>query len=442
MKKRFLDKRILICAIGTILILLKMYFENNFFLLLNLVVISSAIILEKKEYKPIYLFFMLPYIYILKFSNDSTSMFNVFSLIYILDMVVYKLRNNEKVDILSIVLFFMLTGIILTDSIMSSKFDFLETTGWLINLIILYFILKENDDSFIWNKYIFSFSMGILITGIVGIMFIGDGNPIGKYLSNMRRTNTVIANGELNYRYCGFDLDPNYYALQVLIAFWGMFISDKVISKHHYTLNATLILIGLMTVSKMYIFTLILSGAIYMVYSFKTFKLIKKIKISNVIFIVALIISLVVLINKYVLPSFKARMEIITNIDDLTTGRSTAWNTYLNYIFSNTKTMIIGDGVGTAYLNGQAPHSTYILVIYRLGILGTIIFLAFLFSVFGKMKNRIFNIQIIPLIVLLATNFALDVLDFDTFPYVMAIVIMVYKLELSEGEKNEAEEGS
>ena len=58
------------------------------------------------------------------------------------------------------------------------------------------------------------------------------------------------------------------------------------------------------------------------------------------------------------------------------------------------------------------------------------------------MKNRIFNIQIIPLIVLLATNFALDVLDFDTFPYVMAIVIMVYKLELSEGEKNEAEEGS
>lgn len=417
-----IDIRLIICIGDLLLILGKMYFLNNIFLVLAIAIMSLAIIIDKEENKPLYLFFSLPLIYVMKFSNNQISLYTILCILYFLSMIYKYIKEGKKIDLATFVFLGAIAMLISINAVFSKNFNVYSSASWFLNLVIFYFIMKNIKNSEVYEKYVFYFAISIAIVGVCGIIFMNNTN-ISIYLDNMRRTNTVIANGELNYRYSGFDLDPNYFALQSLIAFWCLLISNKIKNKYNYILLLILLAVGISTISKMYIITLIISVVIYII--FNAYNLVK-ISIGKIILVILFAIISFVIINKYIIPVYESRFDNVKNIDDLTTGRSDIWKEYINQISNNLKILFIGEGIGNGYLYGHASHSTYILIVYRLGIVGSILFIGFILTIMKNIKINIWSIYNIPLLVLMITNFALDIFDFDSFPYLLVLILGVY----------------
>lgn len=431
---KIFDKRLLICLISMILVLFKMYYFNNIFLILAVFIICVAIIMDTRENKSLYLLFMLPLIYVMKFENDQISLYNVLTIVYLLSMVGFYIRKKENLKVAPFVALLSIAVLTLINSLISDEINAFSSIGWFLNLIIFYFIMREINNVEIYKKHAYYFAISIAIVGICGIIFMMNTN-IGTYLYKMRKTNTILTDGKLNYRYSGFDLDPNYFALQSLIAFWSFFIANKMDDKYNYCLLVILIIIGLATISKMYIITLIVSAIIYLTLNIKQ---IKKFSINKLLIAIGALIFLMSVSNKYILPVFESRIENIENVEQLTTGRSEIWIKYVKYILNNPKVLLIGNGIGTPYLDGTASHNTYILIVYRLGIIGTIIFISFLYSIIKKHKTKININNFMPLLVFMIASFALDIFDFDSFIYILVLILSMYKLNERENEvKNE-----
>lgn len=421
--EKYINKRLLVCIISMILILLKMNYFNNIFLIMAIIIMSISIIVDTRENKPIYLFFMLPLIYVMKFSNGQISMYNVLVMIYLMSMIYIYIK--ESIRIKPFIFLGLLIIITLVNSLTNEQFDIASYIGWILNIIVLYFIIEETKDIEIYRRYSYYFALSMAIVGICGIIFMNHTN-IGTYLYNMRRTNTVLTGGKLNYRYCGFDLDPNYFALQSLIAFWSVMVTNKVKSKYDYVLLAALIIVGLSTISKMYIITLVITSIIYFLLNIKN---IKRMSIKKTVMTVAIILLIMTISKEYILPVFETRIEKIETVEDLTTGRSEIWKKYIEYISNNIKVVLIGEGIGVPYLNNQASHNTYILLIYRLGIIGTGIFILLVCSIIKTNKKiKICSIYSIPFLVFIITNCALDIFDFDCFIYMLILVLGIYRI--------------
>lgn len=430
-KNEKIDKRLIVCIISLVLVVLKMYFLNNVFLILAVFIMSIAIIIDSKENKPLYLFFMLPLIYVMKFSNDQISLYNVLCIAYFLSMLYVYIIKKEEFQSSTIILLALLMLLVIVNYFISDKVNLFSSVGWILNLIIFCFVMKEINSVDTYKKYASYFAISISIVGICGIVFMNYTN-IGIYLNEMRRTNTVIANKTLVYRYSGFDLDPNYFSLQATIALCSILVLNKLINKHNYFLLAVLLIVGLTTISKMYIITLAFICIYYIICNIKN---VKKLFTNKKIIIIGIIgVVLVGILSKYIIPVFGSRFNNITSINDLTTGREKIWITYGEYILNNPKVLLIGNGLGVGYINGQASHCTYLLIIYRLGILGTSIFVLFLYSLIGKNKIKIFSNYSIPLIALMIMNFVLDIFDFDSFSYLLVLILGVYKLDKKSSE--------
>lgn len=427
---RKLNIQLIICMIALILILSKMYFFNNIFLIIAIFIMSLAIMMDKVENKPIYLFFALPFIYVMKFSNDQISLYNILVIVYLISMIYLYIKEKKKINCTPFIFLGLITVLIFINSLISKEFNIFSSVGWILNLIAFYFIIKNIKNEEVYAKYAYFFAISVAIVGISGIIFMNNTN-ISIYLDNMRRTNTIITDGKVNYRYCGFDLDPNYFAIQTLIAFWSILISNN---KKRYILLIILLTVGLATVSKMYIITLILSTLFYIIVNIKNFK---KVSLSLIIGTAIFITVLIIVANKYIMPVFETRFNSVENIYDLTTGRSEKWSNYIKYIMSNTKVLLIGQGMGIEYLDGYASHSTYILTIYRLGVLGTTFLIGFIIYTIKNMKMKVLTVYSIPLIVFMITNFALDILDFDSFAYLLVLILGIYVKKSNSEVKNE-----
>ena len=127
------------------------------------------------------------------------------------------------------------------------------------------------------------------------------------------------------------------------------------------------------------------------------------------------------------------RFENSTNIADLTTGRSTIWMNYFEYIKSNIGVMLFGKGYTNVLVEGRASHNTLIQGVYQFGIVGLSIFLVWLRCLFDitlqhlKIKRK----QYAPCIILAVGVFlpwlGIDLLFFDEFFLMMLYVSSGFK---------------
>ena len=74
---------------------------------------------------------------------------------------------------------------------------------------------------------------------------------------------------------------------------------------------------------------------------------------------------------------------------DVSTGRFNIWRNYLDYILNSPITLVFGDGLGSKHLADVAPHNSIIETVYFLGLLGGMIFLVAIFSVFATRRIKI-----------------------------------------------------
>jgi hypothetical protein len=418
---------LIICVISSIFVVLKMYTGSNVFLFMFLLIICSAIIFDKIENKFIYLLFFISWIYTLKFHFNQFSLFLVMSALYIIVCLIYILIHNSKFQIKFLLSYILFATYVIAVPLFGGG-SITQILGFLLNYTVIFLAVLFIQDKSLYGKYISIYAVGLLISSIVRLISYLIPS-LNQYFTQLATTQTLIVGGKLNIRFAGADIDPNYYSIQVLIAISCLLVyiyyckNSKMVKINSILLAVVLSFFGLLSFSKMYVISLL----------FLILITIASLTKNNLKFGLKFVFSILFLGGVVAFFSFDYFYDSFaqrfggggSDLDSLTTGRSTIWLMYLSEILNDIKVLFLGTGYGTGFLNNMMSHNIYLIAFYYMGVIGILITLFYIFSLRemfillknGQKKNfQVLSVNVIPLLVLLFANMSVDSFVMDFFP--------------------------
>ncbi len=310
------------------------------------------------------LFFFSPLSYILVYNEFSLYIF--IALAYIA-AVLTKYKNYRGL----VPAFFLISYCVIF-----ANFDVSIKIGQLIYpilLLLLYFtcqFIAPKD----YKNVMAYFTIGFITSAVIGLF--KDQIPL---LQSFFSTDTLFIDGVETsmdiQRFSGLSYDPNFFTLVDCIIISMLLFSGKQLTMLKGLALLFLIIIGFFTFSKSYVILLMVILVSYVLKYSK--KPIKNMIILAVCFLCLLVVENFTSIN--VLSLIQARFSSAENTNDLTTGRADLWIDYLDYILSNPKCLVFGEGFNALSLD-KAVHNTYLDFLYRFGILGTCLWIIYILS--------------------------------------------------------------
>lgn len=421
-------KTLSVCLISAYLLIAAMYTHKTIFVYISFILVSFGIICDKKENKINYLLFFVSWVYVFKINIENQSFYSYLVIIYIL----ISFLNNKKIKALKGFLFsFIILSVYITlVTMVSVNFRILSVFNYICNygVIFIFILFFKNSSCKNIKNYFAFYVFGILSSGILG--FFGQHiSNINEYLIKIQSKTTIILDSSLIHRFSGLDLDPNYFSVQLLMAISVMFILMYFNKKNiiNLLLLITLIIMGFISLSKMFLLVLaFIIVYVLMAYYRKNFAKASKLLFSITILPIILFFSSFNYLYDAYLQRFFAEGNALA---DITTGRSSIWILYINNIFGNTKTFIFGNGISNL-LNDIGAHNIYLCAWYKMGIIGTVIFLIFIMFCYKQLrlnaaktsKVKFCDIRLLPLYVTLIANFSLDAV---TFNYLQIHILLI-----------------
>lgn len=444
-KARLFDVSNLSCLVGSLFVLLKMVTGSNIFLILFLLTAGTAMLLEKSEHKIKVILYFTPWAYATKFYFTQTSLFTVLTLAYCLIMLLTILLDRTQIPSYYVISMLLFVSYILFSLMMNASTSLKGAISFLANFAAVYLavLFVEKPDAF--KTYARTYAAGLTVSSLIA-MFDSFIPTIRQYLDSYFTGYTVHTAGHLYNRFSGLDIDPNYYAIQVLIGLscLVMIIMARKGKAIDYVLGMALIVFGLLSLSKMFLLSLGLLLSFVFLFLFKNdLKQLGKI----LVLLTALFFIGWVYAKDYFYEAFLFRfLSQGTDASSLTTGRSTIWFHYLYGITENTKWMMFGNGVTGEYLNDEISHNMYLIAWYYLGLVGILIALQLFFQMNTVLRSNLkrqtslsfFHYSSISLILLLVANFALDSFIMHYFGvHLFLVLVGINSLaKSSEFEKN------
>ncbi len=316
-----------------------------------------------------HLFFCLPFTVIYKLSPASTSLFT-YVMLAVSIVIILRQRIFSKKHVFFIMLFsvYLLVGM---------GRNFTLAIKLIVGLILFYiFVNRIETENF--KNHIMSFALGMVGSSFLGLMK-SSWSRLTVYYSNLK---TIYIGNEESFRFTGLYRDPNYYSISVILVVVlcvMLFINRDGNQVVLAVIALGLTVFGFTTYSKMFMLFVGLFAIIFVLLQMKSPK-----KMALLMLPIA-----AVAVGLYKWMQYSGYLDVMKNRlsgEDISTGRFDIWKNYLTYILSSPSTLFLGDGIKAPDYNGVAPHNTYIELIYYLGILGTIIFLVTLISVFKSRK--------------------------------------------------------
>lgn len=399
------------------------YFPSKLLGYLFLLILAILLCFEKKEnYLPTILFF-----------HPCSALFDNISFTYLFNVVIViftfkyfwdikktgaPLKLNKKMTIMMLLLFLYEIFLILINGYASLVI--FSLISWVASyLFVLQFIGGKIEVDL--NKCLFYFFAGYLSGAIGGFAF-----PFLKYGFDFPS----------KYRYMGLFRDPNVYSLDALL----IVFSSLCINKKFSYITIITMLLGFLSISKMYILVLIVGLILYSFYNFKNINL-KKI----IAFLFLITVTIFLGIKTSLFDNIYAKYLLRIDSESLSTGRTDILNYYFNRLINNPINLLFGSSmlkyryVLVDYSSARAlyeSHNTYLELILSWGILGSAFYLAFLRKIIISIKNILDSFQkdSIPLIIVfLLSIFTLDYLSADIF-----IIMILYITLCSFLKKNHA----
>lgn len=421
----------LFLTLAALAVIAKIISDQNVFLILFLLVSCYGMYKEKIEGKIVYLLFFSSWIYVLKLDATSVSFFHLLQLFYLLSCGLSLLKNKNKINLKIILGFLVFVLYIMLNSGFNPNSNPVTVFGFLLNFLTVALTLAALNCHFSYERYVLTYASGLLFSGFVALF----GNwvlQIRIFIERMGETYTVYNNHHVYTRFSGLDLDPNYFSLQLLVGVSLLLVVTGYKRRNGIEIAFILLMVvmGFLTLSKMFLIMLI-GIALYIGCLYARSKLNKVIKYIFV-FMSLLLTILPLGLTDFISLTISRFAEQGGTVTSVTTGRSSLWYAYLQEITGNPRVFLIGNGMGTDYLNGFAAHNMYLSYWYFTGIFGLVALLIFVFYSYNRVQeiygrhNRMIKrgLNHLPLVVVLMANLSLDSIMMDFFPIHLYLTLL------------------
>ncbi len=314
-----------------------------------------------------------------------------------------------------------------------------DTLSFLAYLLLAGLIFDVEQRSYNLHKIVNYTAFGIIFSSIISL----NRESLPRLAAFLKDATVRLAPGEYYYRFSGLESNPNYYTMMIsicLAVFVVLFIQSRT-TLIDYVLMVVLCVFGLMSLSNSFLVSLIIIGISFFATQAVSFNR----KVLGLL-LFAIIGAFVFLnLDQETINTWLFRIESIDgygNTSDVTTGRSTLWIQYIQYILDNFKVLLLGTGIGAGNLSVGASHNYYIDIIYHLGIIGGFIYTAFLHSVFSVrnycLKKPEFY-RYIPFVVFIARGFARNLIMSEQLIFMLILCALSISDGLTWDEHNSEE---
>lgn len=422
-------ERVLLLGVVTVLILFGTH--THAISMVAFVICALVIVFDKTHFKLMLMTYLLMMAHVFKISPSGMSYFTFLMFLYI------GVKLVEEKKILWTAVFFII--FVIAVQVVRSQLKVNEDLKLAGNILFIGCALGETN-SFSdrdKEKLCITYILSVIVSSLM--RFFDSGFfKISSYTDGMN-TEAYGAGSTAISRFAGLYQDPNYYSVNLLSALCLIVIL-------YYRGRTSVAFCGLSAAVILYFGTLTYSKSFILILSIPLFMFLYAnhrigrydVQVISVALIAAGIM-LILLINPDYISNMVRRVE---TKDSITTGRSDTWLYYIDLIYHRPDIMLFGIGIGGALPEGiHAPHSSYIDMIYYLGIFGSIFLLAAIVSSHAqykhvKKKNPL-NYSV--LLVILVTYFFLSQMHSYEVPlHLMLSFMVLYQWDLNERERRSA----
>ena len=358
------------------------------------------------------------------FVYDEKHMFFVMVAIFII-----KFLLTTKVNKQTIVYYLSIALYCLVFCDYEAEFKFAKILG-----IILLFAIPvigsyahKIDCADVMKHYI----LGFIVTTIVGFFVMDIPAMLDLFEYDLFWTEE---NQELT-RFFGLAYDSNFYALSNYIIIAYLLFAVKDISKEKIIVIIFLIIAGLQTISKSYLLVL---GVLLVVYYVKSITNVRQFIKSFLAIILAgaLFVYITDMLGYNVVDLIMGRF-VDGSFAENTTGRAELWTETIGTIATSSADKILfGFGFNTEIKD--AAHNTYIEFVYKFGLVGTGIWVAYFVhcaKIFHKNTENFSHKSPMVLLSLLVGIFFLSAFTYEAF----WIGVMISLMTLTSFKKPDSE---
>lgn len=422
MKNNHVYRFLLIISIFMDLLILLSPILGKAFILFPIIIFSILLIFNDAMDMFIVLFAFFPFANIFKLSSDSMSLLTLCEILCTIKIIITMLFSKKELKLnksFSIV-FLTLIVYLLVRSIDVDSLTIAFKLGFRIFLIYYYF-----NNTFDRTKKInvYKYSCYAIGLGLLIMMFISQNDNYMIKVSAYLRT-VYYGNGTNLMRNCGLLTDPNYCSMAIVISISSLTVlyANNIVKNEFFVVTIPLIILGFTTYSKSY-FLCIFAYVLFLL----LFMLFRKKIIICLIFACAII-----LVIKF---TAEGKIDLFNRVfvrfknGDLTTGRTELFITYLKYFLYNPTVFSFGAGLSRNNIIGyNNVHNIYVEIVFRVGIVGFLLFLLCLVFSFNRKLNAR-PINFLPLIFTIVMYSMLPgLMSFELMYYIILSFVPVFSI--------------
>lgn len=329
------------------------------------------------------LLFFLPWSPLMKINYDGISFFTVALLAV---CVISFMRDWRIINTYQMIAAIFLVILTIAEKIYQGN---PVQTDYLAFLIMLLFFpcVIERKQRVSFQELTLFFAAGIISAALIARQVASLPN-ISRYI----RVDSYLS----ITRSAGFYGDPNFYSAHITACLAGVLIllSKETRRLHQMAwiiIAVVLVYCGLLSASKSFILVAICLALAWIptMVGQKT-AISSKLRLTLWLICAACIVLSSTLFDS-LLEVIRERFSYSANISQLTTGRTEIWKNYLKEFSQNVPLALFGNGYTSVTLDGRASHNTIIQCIYQFGLIGTVLYTAWLVLVLKRTHRKLGN---------------------------------------------------
>ena len=374
-------------------------------------IISFSFFFKRKERIVIDIFWHYAFYLLFKINGTGISYYNVIMIVAIFCLMKRE-RLLLKFEANKAILLFTICSYSFIITLVNGRIElFPVITDILIPFFLILAISSVQLERNIVNQIFVIYAVGIIISGVLGSNYINIPR-LDSYIDN---TALRMTGGVRIVRLQGLQGNPNYFSVDINLAITLLLIILNVCDQKYkfklYILQGLLILLGIMTMSKSFLLTLVVTYAVYLAY--------KTLKEKRFNVLISAIIGIVIVYGTfYMLGAMDYFNVLLSRFNDMgetgamTSGRFDIWLEYITYLITHPFDLMLGKGINAdkliVYNLPYPTHSLLLEMLYTVGVVGTTLYTAFFIKLFGSRKKCF--LAIFPLMIFIVRSLAVNML--------------------------------